>query len=174
MDFQEIVVGTMQEKDTQSSFDCDDLEINDFFKKDALNWQNQKTTRVYVLFYKNNIIGFFTISCDSIKLKENENEKSKHPKMDNPLKEFPAIKIGRLGIGKQWQNQGLGSFVLKYALGLILEISNHDVACRFVTVDAYHQRVSWYLRHGFLVNEHYSGKREHISMRFDLLNIRNN
>lgn len=173
MDFNELIVKTLNNVQGLDTFDCGDREINEFLKREALKWQFQKTTKVYVAYYQERVIGFFTLSCDSIKLKESE--KQYHAKMDTILKEFPAIKIGRLAIDSRCQNQGIGEEILLCAIGYIKDISENSVACRFVTVDAYANRAAWYAKHGFQKNELYSGrKRAHISMRFDLLNVKNN
>ena len=46
------------------------------------------------------------------------------------------------------------------------------VAVRFVTVDSYLNRAAWYEKFGFKRNldEHYTKKTQHISMRYDLFN----
>jgi len=46
------------------------------------------------------------------------------------------------------------------------------MAVRFITLDAYTERVEFYKRFGFLVNQdkRYTKKDHHVSMRYDLFN----
>ena len=45
-----------------------------------------------------------------------------------------------------------------------------SIGCRFVTVDAYPQSISWYEHHGFCFNKQYSNPaKTHPSMRYDIL-----
>lgn len=169
INFKEILVEALQKHHNLERFDCGDDDISEFLKKDALNWQRQKNTRVHLFIHNEEIIGFFSLSCDSIKLKESE--KSKHPKMENSLKEFPAMKIGRLGVDKKWQRCGLGTKILMWAIGYISHHSDNSIACRFVTIDAYPHMVEWYKKRSFVENQQYgSKKRETVSMRYDLFN----
>jgi len=45
------------------------------------------------------------------------------------------------------------------------------VAVRFVTVDAYPNRVTWYEKYGFKQNAYYARKDRHVSMRYDIFNL---
>ena len=84
---------------------------------------------------------------------------------------FPALKIGRLGVRRESQRSGVGSCLLKYAVGLVVRMNQElNIGCRFVTVDAYPQSISWYERNGFAFNKIYSDpSKTHPSMRYDIL-----
>jgi predicted GNAT family N-acyltransferase len=168
--FDNLEVERLKKTHDTSKFDCEDPDINDFLKNDALSWQQQKHTTVFLFIdkKKEEIVGFCTVSCNSIKLKDSEKEECKD--MNCTLKEFPGIKVGRLGVDKKVKKQGIGSAILKWAIGYSLDMSD-KIACRFVIVDAYQHLESWYNKQGFVRNEVHNNKnRDTISMRYDLFN----
>lgn len=152
-----------------SRFDCGDADLNDFIKNDAFIYQEKKLATTTLFFYGDTLIGFFSAAADSLKL--NLNEKEDHDIHAKKMEEVPSIKIARLATDKNYQNQGIGSNILKWSMGYILECSNL-IAVRFITVDAYPHKVDFYQKKGFLINQnrHYIKKDNQISMRYDLLN----
>ncbi len=131
-------------------------------------WQEKKISTTFLFFFKEEIIGFFCCSGDSIRLGGKE---KKTGKLDGkPIPEFPAIKIGRLGRDKKIKGKKIGEEILKWAIGYIQELSKR-IGVRFITVDAYPNKVSWYEQFGFVKNLHRQyDKKTHVSMRYDLYN----
>lgn len=152
-----------------SKFDCGDKDINEFLKQDAIIYQDKKIAATTLFIYREEVIGFFSTAADSIKLKLEE--KQGHFVDGKPIHEFPAIKIARLGRDIKYKNQNIGLSILKKAIGHILECSEMT-AVRFVTVDAYPQRVAWYEQLRFVRNldTKYIKRDNHVSMRYDLFN----
>jgi len=78
---------------------------------------------------------------------------------------------------------------LIYTIGLVVRMNwELNIACRFITLDAYPQSVSWYEKKNFKFNKHYGRaprgwaavsafcrvlvgreRRAHSSMRYDIL-----
>lgn len=133
-------------------FNCGDDDLNDFLKNDALEWQKKKIASTHIFIYYDEIVGFYCCSADSIRLNEKEKERE-HELRQKRIKEVPAIKIGRLARSVNYPEQGLGRFILQWAIGHVLHISE-NVGIRFVTVDSYPERVSWYEKFGFKRNLH--------------------
>ena len=169
LDFSLVKTERLAKYHNLSNFDCGDKDINDFIKNDALAYQEKKLATTTIFIDAGDIIGFFSAAADSLKLILPEKEE--HKVKNKPLKEFPAIKIARLGRNKKYRGQKVGTNILKWAIGYILNCSQM-IAIRFVTVDAYPDKVSWYEDYGFKKNEdkHYTKKTEQISMRYDLFN----
>lgn len=165
---EEIKVQKLSRLHKTDSFDCGDKDINDFLKNDALIYQEKKLAVTFIFSYRDEMIGFFCCSGDCVRLKEKEK------KCDNlsgkNFSEIPAMKIGRLAIDKRFQKQGIGAFILKWAIGYV-EFYSHHLGIRYVTVDAYSHKVDWYESHSFAQNLSYR-KRKYVSMRFDLFNLR--
>lgn len=154
-----------------SDFDCGDNDLNEFIKEDALIWQKVHLARIYIMIYKEQqVVGFFFLSNDAIKLKSDERENTPQLK-GKILSEFPSVKIGRLAIDKRFQGKKLGDKLLKIAIAFARK-GYKLFGCRFVTVDSYVNAVKFYEKYGFVRNEHDKHKKKdhYVSMRFDLLN----
>lgn len=152
-----------------SKFDCGDDDLNDFIKNDAFMYQEKKLATTILFFYKEKLIGFLSVSADSLKL--NLQEKEGYNIHQKRLEEVPAIKLARLAVDNKYQKQGIGTNILKWCIGYILNCSDL-IAVRFITVDAYPKKLEFYNKFGFSVNQdrRYTKKDNHVSMRFDLFN----
>ncbi len=64
-------------------------------------------------------------------------------------RDYPAVKIGRLGVDKEFQGQHIGSDILSYVKRLF--VTNNRTGCAFVTVDALRSAVPFYLQNGFSI-----------------------
>jgi len=169
LDFSKVRVERLSREYDLSTFDCGDADLNDFIKNDAFVYLNKKLATTILFFYEEKIIGFVSIAADSLKL--NLDEKQTYDIHQKKLEDIPAVKLARLAVNKTFQKQGIGTNILKWTIGYTLECSD-KVAIRFITVDAYNDKVNFYQRFNFLVNlnRHYIKKTHHISMRYDLLN----
>jgi len=88
-------------------FDCDNPDLNDFFRNDALNYHSELLGKTYCFTLDENpeiIVCAFTISNDSIKTFHLPNPRKKKVIKDIPrqkqMKSYPAVLIGRLGVNK--------------------------------------------------------------------------
>ena len=91
----------------------------------------------YLAYFDEEIIGFFTIFTDAIKIKELGEKYSEKFKNKNMVYDvYPAIKIGRLGVHKNYKKQGIGTYLLQWIFNLCIGISK-DVGLRFITINAY-------------------------------------
>ena len=98
-------------------------------------------------------------------------EKKSYDIHQKKLEDIPAVKLARLAVDKNYQKQGVGTNILKWCIGYTLECSDR-IAIRFITVDAYPEKVNFYQKFNFIVNQnkHYTKKDYQVSMRYDLLN----
>ncbi len=92
------------------------------------------------------ILGYYTLSACGIRLADLSAEASKKlPKY--PL--LPATLLGRLAIGREWQGQKLGQFMLMDALRRSLK-TTREIGSIGVVVDAYDDNATkFYLHHEF-------------------------
>lgn len=142
-----------------STFDCKDSDLNDFLRNDALNYQNELISKTYLFTDGKEIIAFFSVSNDNLVDKGEEKGFTKtiwnrlHRKTDIPnfkrIKQYPSVKIGRLGVNCKNQSNGLGCQILDFIKGWIVQYSK--TACRFLLVDAYnkHEVIKFYEKNGF-------------------------
>jgi len=122
-------------------FDCGDSDLNDFFNIDALNYQNQWLGRTH--FFRHNetkkIVCAFSLSADSVKTVLLPNSRRKKVRELIPheknLQSYPAFLIGRLGVDKSFEKQGIGSQLLEYVKYHC--VGKYPKFGRFLVVDAY-------------------------------------
>ncbi|MDR1453340.1 MAG: GNAT family N-acetyltransferase [Candidatus Margulisbacteria bacterium] len=134
------------------SFDCGDSDLNEFFYRDALNYTRQLLAVTYVVETKIKTIGFFSVANDRIQISENNpiwNRLNRNIRNAKRRREYPAVKLGRLGIDREWQNQNVGTELLGYIKELFLQ--DNKTGCRFITVDAYNNpdTIRFYQKNGF-------------------------
>ena len=140
----------LNEKHDLSNFECDSNDLTNFLKNDALKQQDMNLNLTELVICDNEIVGFFSLLTDTLKLKTLENNNlKKEIKLELDISEnneIPAIKIGRLAIDKKYSKKGLGSHILRNILLSILNLSKTKVGLRFVTVDAYATSLNFYVK----------------------------
>ncbi len=152
-----------------SQFDCGDDDLNDFLKNDCFRYQSEYLSHTRLVFYQGSLGGFLTLLSDSIVLKTKE--KRKLISFHRDVYSFPAVKIGRIGIAKKIQRQGMRRELVKYTLGLVVRLNDElHIGSRFITLDAYPASIPFYERCGFVYNLEYKDpKKTHPSMRYDII-----
>ena len=138
-----IAIEKLTEEHDAYNFDCGDKDLNEFIQEDALTEKYEGWNQTYVAVQKGTkkILGFFAISNDSFAITlEVKKEKEK------PYPQIPATKIGRLAVDKDYQNKGMGKFLVKYAIGFVTDQICKNTGCRYITVDSYPDKVEWYLK----------------------------
>ena len=122
-------------------FDCGDAELNEFLLKDYAKNLESKTCIIYLCKYYEKIVGFFTLSADSIKINE---------KIEPYYSYYPAIKIGRLGIQKEFHSKKIGTCIIRWITGFCRTLQN-KIGIRFISVDAYNheKQVKFYEKNSF-------------------------
>lgn len=157
-----------KEKDFKraTSFDCGHNDLNDFFQNDALNHKEELLTETYIFKLKGAARGetfppvaFISFLNDHIPLTREEKKAEKKQffkdlRKSMPFKfthysTFPAVKIGRLGVNKDYQRKDVGTYLLNMTKEFFL--SHNRTGCRFLTVDAYNQQntLKFYQKNGF-------------------------
>ncbi|MFH0971938.1 MAG: GNAT family N-acetyltransferase [Candidatus Micrarchaeota archaeon] len=144
-----------------SDFECKDEDLTGFLKDDALIYLEKNLAITYLCYYQNKVVGFFSLATDSVKLEREEKDDLNKPNL------YPAIKIARLATHKDRHKRGIGTFMVKTAIGMILKVSN-NVGCRLVTVDSYPESVEFYEKLNFRKNLAFTNRKETVSMRLDL------
>ena len=136
-----------------SNFDCGDDDLNDFLKNDALLEQKKKLNITHLIFYKDEIIGYFSLLTDKTNVKDIKNKEIKESiklNLNNKYKTIPAVKIGRLAIDKKYAKKGIGSFILNNLIVTLNEISKKDIGFRLITVEGYAEAYHFYTTNNFV------------------------
>lgn len=139
--------------------DCGDEDLNDFFHKEAVNYKKDLLTETYSFFVKGqrelksrrkNLgpFAFVALSNDLIKLSDTPHIR-KIPYNKRYIKEYPAVKIARLGVHVKFQRHGMGTYLINLLKALFT--TNNRTGCRFLTVDAYNREpaIAFYKKNEF-------------------------
>jgi ribosomal protein S18 acetylase RimI-like enzyme len=70
---------------------------------------------------------------------------------EKPLRRYPGVLIGRLGVGSEFAGRGIGSETLDFVKGWFYS-SDNKTGCRFIIVDAVNEPhvISFYQKNGFV------------------------
>jgi GNAT superfamily N-acetyltransferase len=170
-------------KDEIGLFDCDDCDLNDFFRKDAYVAKKELLAETYSLQIQENItqgiyfpVAFVSLLNDQMAIskevkKENPSFKQIFKKIPNKkrlYKTYPAVKIGRLGVVKQYQKHQIGTSLLNILKKIF--VTNNRTGCRFLSVDSYKGSVGFYKENGFFFYDDNDKDEDTRIMCYDLKN----
>jgi len=117
-----------------SKFTTYESDLKDFLIEDALSNQDNRISKTYLMFYKNNLVGYVTLLCDSLRVEGDLRGYCKNKNI--PYKTLPAVKIGRLAVDDNYLRQGFGTKLLQLAYAYSKKISDDYCGCRFLILDA--------------------------------------
>ncbi|MEW5706473.1 MAG: GNAT family N-acetyltransferase [Actinomycetota bacterium] len=157
IDFENIFFETLtSQNQLPRDFDCGNQDLNDFLLEDALKHNIDGIATTTLVVYDGKVIGYFALCADAIRLDEQEIEEILTEYKMLPYKDYPAIKIARLAIHRDYQGKGVGTYLLDVIVGKALSVKEeHKIAVKFLSVDAKnnHRSLKFYADNGFLVNE---------------------
>lgn len=175
MDFENFIFRQI-EADTQiKSFDCGDSDLNDFLYSDAIDYFRSMMALTYLLEDKeaDKTVAYYSLLNDKIVFDPDErkiwNRLNRRVHNNKRRKEYPAVKIGRLAISKDYAGQKIGRTILlqiKYMFATM-----RRSACRFITVDAYKAAVPFYEKCGFMFLSEKDINSPTRAMYYDLINF---
>ena len=85
------------------------------------------------------------------------------------LRSYPAVKICRLGVDESLKGMSIGTILLKFIKTFF--VKDNKTGCRFITVDAYSNAISFYERNGFIpLNDDDKDERTRL-LYFDLYDV---
>ena len=141
--------------ETIKSFDCGDTDLNDFIINAAENYRRSLLAVTYVFEHikSGDIATYFSLANDRISLSDfkDKTEFNRFRKIrfvnEKRIKSYPAVKICRLGVSDTMKGQGIGTILLSFIKRFFFD--DNKTGCRFITVDAYSDAVSFYERNKF-------------------------
>jgi GNAT superfamily N-acetyltransferase len=136
-------------------FDCGDADLNEFFNQDAINYQKQFLGSSYFFRHKKTekFVCAFSLSPDGLSTFNLPGSRRKKVKelipREKPLKSYPAMLTGRLGVSLDFAGQGIGSQLMDFIKSFCF--TDQRQRCRFLLVDAYNQPdvLHYYLKNDF-------------------------
>lgn len=162
MKLEECIFTRLNESFDLKSFDCTNSDLNEFLQEDALKDMSELIGVTHVFYHPdkpNSIVGFFTVSNDLLPLEIASNNIQRKTKKLIPRakhkRSYPSVKIGRLGVHKDYQGDGFAYDLMLFIKGWFIE--NNKTGCRYLLVDAYNQTrvLNYYSKcdFQFLLNE---------------------
>lgn len=177
MDLSDFTFSSLNNNDVLYNFDCEDGEINEFLIEDSKKFQIEKITNTYLFKENDSIAAFFSISNDCLNDLGYENSiwNKLHRKIKLPnekrIRQYPAVKIARLGIDRNYKGNGLSHQLLDFIKGWTF--TEHKPACRLLILDAYNQSIqlSTYQKNDFIFLLESDIEKKHRFMYFDLMRL---
>lgn len=175
MDFSNFTFRQIESDTEIKSFDCGDVDLNDFLVSDAKNYLKAMMALTYLLEdnHECKTVAYYSLLNDKIVFDPEEKRfwNRLNRRIDNSKrrKEYPAVKIGRLAVSKDYSGKHIGEAILLQIKHMFSTMRRS--ACRFITVDAYAAAVPFYEKCGFMFlseNDKHSKTR---AMYFDLINF---
>lgn len=161
LDFNKLEVHVFSQKFLEnSSFDSGDDDLNDFLYNESLDYCKSNLAVVFLLFHENELIAFFSLSSDSVKVNK---------KLEIKLKYYPSMKIGRLAVDKNYQSNGIGRWILRWIIGFTSDLRwSHGI--RYISVDAYNNAntLNFYTKNKFLIYGKVKENKINIPMYLDI------
>jgi len=146
--------------------------LKTFLQKHAKDYEVATLARTYVavepdLNSKPQIRGYITLVAGEIVTD------GAAPLIETPAyaySQYPAVKIARLAVHKDYRGSGLGRELVDLALGITKSYICPRVGCRFVVVDAKRCSIPFYDRCGFTLLDTRTNKRRSEPVMFVDLN----
>lgn len=148
MTLQDFELITLSEDTEILPFDCGEDDLTAFLMDDAKKYLHSllAVTYLFIDTKKNKTVAYFSLLNDKISLIEDD--KKNWNRLNRPIanekrrRSYPAVKIGRLAVSKDYAGQGIGASIInfiKYAF-----THGNRTGCRFITVDALSSAVNFY------------------------------
>ena len=132
-------------------FDCGEDDLNEFFLQDAKQYLKGLLAVTYIIEDDSRTVAFFSLSNDRISLSESDKATWRRIRSAFPHRkhrsDYPAVKIGRLGVDKNAQHRHIGTDILDFVKQTF--ITSNRTGCCFVTVDALRSAIPFYEQNGF-------------------------
>ena len=162
-----------KEKET-ANFDCGDNDLNDFIRNDAWAYQQELLSVTYLFEDAHkDVVTFFSVSNDSLKDQDYEKWNNLSRKVSNRKrrKEYPAVKIGRIGVSINHKGQSLGTQVMDFIKNWFTY--DNKTGSRFLLVDSYNKPevINFYQKNDFVLLTDKDTHKKTRLMYFDLIRM---
>jgi ribosomal protein S18 acetylase RimI-like enzyme len=133
-----------------TKFKCGQDRLDKYLQESAVDLHQKRlgyTTVVFHQDYSDSAVGYFTLSNGGIKLTSSE---ALPFDLDDELRSFPAVNLGRLAVAEFLQGQGIGRQLMDLVFGSLLS-EQSLTASRLVIVDADNtpKVINFYEHYGF-------------------------
>ncbi|WP_455667096.1 GNAT family N-acetyltransferase [Phocaeicola sp.] len=154
IDYSKFRISRLERNETIESFDCEDADLNDFILREAPLYQDALLAVTYIAKFDDHPIAYFSLANDRVSLGDFENKTEfnrfrKHRFVNEKrLKSYPAVKVCRFAVDKDYRGSGIGTVLMDFIKDYFID--NNKTGCRFITVDAYLNAISFYEKNDFI------------------------
>ena len=149
------IIRRMDEGERVTSFNCGEThkDLNDFIVYDAPAYQSELLTVTYLVEEDKKLLAYFSLANDRIGIEDFKNttlfNRFRKKRFINAMriKQYPAVKICRLGVDCNNQLSGIGTTLMDYIK--MYFINDNKTGCRYLTVDADQEAIPFYIKNGF-------------------------
>lgn len=172
---EEVYITILNGQSRIQEFNSTNEDLNEFLKKDALEYQRLHLGITYLLCAKGTerIISYLTLAMGSLKIPDRTKFELRGRRLGEYPKEFPnqfpALLIGRLATDKGEEGKGGAKLLLDFAVKTALSVRER-VGCGYLLAHAYASQdvIGWYKRAGFKTYVERIEKEETVPMYFEL------
>lgn len=133
----------------KKEFRCGNAALDDYLQKQAGQDIRRKLSVVFALTEGQVIIGYYTLSNDSISRDMVPLEIKK--KMPPSYRQLPVTLLGRLAVDERFKGKGLGSLLLIDSLKRSFEVSTTAIGSMAVVTDPIDKQAeAFYGKYGFI------------------------
>ena len=163
------------DQDIERQFTSGDVDLDDFWKNDSLNYSHQRLSANYIVESSDTILAYYAIANDRVSVDDFPSRSSFNRFRSRfvytkRLRGYPAVKLCRLAVSENAKGNGIGSDIIKFLKYNLYQ--NSIASCRFLIVDAYADAVDFYLKNGFSqINSTIDPDRHTVPMYFDLADL---
>lgn len=148
----EFDVRAIEPGDSTAGFSLGDARhapLKIFLRRHAKSYHAQKLAFTYGVFEpgKRSVVAYVTLVCGEV-VAEQEGF-ADGDAIDYRYRQYPAIKIARLAVDREFRIFKLGTKLVSLALGIAKGVISAHAGCRFLIVDAKQDAVPFYAKCGF-------------------------
>ena len=153
---EELTFEVLTDQHDLSGFNCDaddELGLSEFIHEQALQFQKEKMGITYLFYYKDEIVGFATLSMSQIEIKETKIKLAFKTK----ITDYPALMIGRLATNNNYRNRHVGKSICLWCLNLGQQLAA-QIGCKMIIICTNTQKHPFYSCCGFDMVPKFEGK----------------
>jgi GNAT superfamily N-acetyltransferase len=176
IDLERLTYQSFRENNQVRTFNSGSTALDEFLNTDEVReYERQNLGKTTLVFYDGHLVAYFTICVDGLRLEyvlEKKTKKSFVNLGTAIIDKVPCIKIGRLAVARDWQDRGIGRFLIQHIIGFALDLSG-ELGIRLVIAEAKPEAMEFYLNCGFqpVVETKGERKRRNRTVFFDLHEI---
>ena len=163
-----------RERDQVRKFDSGEPDLDDFLNTEEVEeYERENLGHTTLVFYDGELVAYYTISSDGLRAEYVDARKlsaSHVKKSAQRIEAYPALKIGRFAVQRNWQSRGIGRLLIRRIAAIAVTT---QPAVRLIILNAKPKAVPFYQKAGFVLTNEVRRERGRVNrtMYLDVLSI---